>query len=67
MTTYSHQQIAADKKREELKRDRCWDPQQRWKVIQETITWAEQQSTVRRNDPANRLAEQRRKARPLPK
>lgn len=58
--------ITTEKNREEIKRDRCWSPQERWRVIQETITWAEQQTTVRRNNPASCLAEQRRKARPWP-
>jgi hypothetical protein len=34
------------KQREERKREACWDPVVRWKVIQETITWAEAQRTV---------------------
>ena len=46
--------------REEAKRERNWDPALRWKVIQDTITWAEQQATVRRNTPAACLAKQRR-------
>jgi hypothetical protein len=29
------------KKREEEKRDRTYDPVQRWRHLQETITWAE--------------------------
>ena len=36
---------------EEQKRQRQWDPAARWKAIQDTITWAEQQATVRRNTP----------------
>jgi hypothetical protein len=36
---------------EEQKRDAAWDPAERWRVIQETITWAESQATVRRNTP----------------
>lgn len=51
------------KLQEELKRERNWDPVLRWKVIQETITWAEQQATVRRNTPeACRREEQRKLA-----
>jgi hypothetical protein len=34
-------------------------------VLQETITWAERQATVRRNTKAARLAEQREKLRRL--
>lgn len=46
------------KEREEEKRDRHWDPAERWRVIQETITWAESQAAVKRSSPANRLREQ---------
>ena len=46
---------------EEAKRERNWDSALRWKVIQETIRWAETQRTVRRNTPAACLAEQERK------
>jgi hypothetical protein len=46
------------KKAEEIKRERNWNPATRWKVIQDTITWAEAQSTGRRNDPAKRHAEE---------
>ena len=48
------------KRAEESKRDRCWDPAARWKVIQETITWAEAQTTVRRNTPRACLERQRK-------
>jgi hypothetical protein len=37
------------KRREEEKRDRMTSPTARWKLIQQAITWAEQQKTVRRN------------------
>lgn len=46
------------KQREEIKRERSWNPATRWKVIQDTITWAEAQATARRNDPAKRHAEE---------
>lgn len=46
---------------EEAKRERNWNPRLRWQVIQDTITWAEAQRTVRRNTPTGCLAEQRRK------
>ena len=49
------------KAREEAKRERNWDPAMRWKVIQDTITWAESQGTVDRNTPAARLKEQAEK------
>jgi hypothetical protein len=44
---------------EEAKRERNWDPALRWKVIQETITWADQQATAGRNTPAACLERQR--------
>lgn len=47
--------------REEAKREACWDPAVRWRVIQETITWAEAQATVRRNTPPRCLELQRAK------
>jgi len=47
------------KRREEEKRERCWDPVQRWRAIQEMITWAESLPTVRRNTPARCLELQR--------
>ena len=37
------------KKWQESLRERHWDPVLRWKVLQETITWAEAQKTVQRN------------------
>jgi hypothetical protein len=46
---------------EELKRERSWSDQERWRLIQEAIVWAEAQSTVRRNTPKSRLEEQARK------
>lgn len=39
------------KPREEQKRQASWDPAQRWRVLQETITWAESQRTDGRNTP----------------
>ena len=42
------------KREEELKRDRHWDAGERWRLIQEAITWAEVQGAtggaIRRND-----------------
>jgi len=54
-----------EKLQEELKRERQWNPAERWRVIQETITWAEAQATVGRNLPTNRLREQTEKLRSL--
>ncbi len=49
------------KRREEEKREKCWDPLQRWLVIQETITWAESLPAVRRNTPERCLELERAK------
>jgi len=46
---------------ESAKRLRNWDRAARWQVLQQTITWAEQQATVGRNTPAACLREQQRK------
>jgi hypothetical protein len=51
------------KRREEQKREAAWDAAERWRVLQETITWAEAQATVRRNTPAECLRLQRAKLR----
>lgn len=45
---------------EAAKRERNWNPKLRWKVLQEMITWAESQATVRRNTREACLANQRR-------
>ena len=44
------------KQQEEAKRDRVYDPVQRWRQIQETITWAEANLPPhrRRNRPRTR-------------
>ncbi len=49
------------KQNEELKREKCWDPQQRWQVLQETIAWVDSQQAVPRNSPAGCLAAERRR------
>jgi len=54
-----------EKSREEQRREAHWNPQERWRVIQETITWADAQKTGGRNLRANRLLEQARKLRDL--
>jgi hypothetical protein len=46
---------------EEGRRERHWDPAIRWRVLQDTIRWADAQATVRRNTKTSRLAEQQRK------
>ena len=49
------------KRREEQKREAAWDPAERWRAIQEMITWAESQATVRRNTPERCLELQKKK------
>jgi hypothetical protein len=49
------------KSSEECKRERMWDPAERWRVLQETITWAESLPTVARNTPGRCLELQRAK------
>ena len=51
------------KRREELKRERNWNAQMRWKVLQDTLTWADAQANVQHNTPTRRLEEQARKIR----
>jgi hypothetical protein len=46
---------------ESAKRLRNWDRAEQWRVLQQTITWAERQATVQRNSPAACLSEQQRK------
>ena len=46
---------------EERKREAAWDPARRWRVLQETITWADSQATVRRNTPQKCLELQKAK------
>ena len=56
----SSESSAELKAREERKRDRCWDPAERWQAIQETIAWAEAQAAVPRNSPEKCLELQRK-------
>jgi hypothetical protein len=46
---------------EERRRERNWDPAERWRVLQETLSWAEAQATVRRNTKQSQLANQKEK------
>ncbi|HBA84312.1 MAG TPA: hypothetical protein DCZ95_09490 [Verrucomicrobia bacterium] len=48
------------KRFEEEKRERHWDPKERWLVIQETITWAEAQLPEPRNSRQACLEKQAR-------
>ena len=36
---------------EERKREACWDPAVRWRVLQETISWVDSQQPMPRNSP----------------
>ena len=47
------------KRREEAKRDAHWNAVERWRVIQETISWADAQAAVPRNSKARCLQLQR--------
>jgi hypothetical protein len=58
--------LDALKRAEEQKREAHWDPAERWRVLQETITWAESQATVRRNTPQRCLELQAAKLRAEP-
>ena len=49
------------KREEEERRERCWDPIQRWRVLQEMIAWADSQLPVQRNTREACLREQARK------
>jgi hypothetical protein len=46
------------KQLEEQKRERCWDPRQRWQVLQQTIDWVDSQQPVPRNSRQGCLARQ---------
>ncbi len=46
---------------EEAKRDRMWNPQQRWIAIQRMLAWVEQQRTAGRNTRERCLLEQAKK------
>jgi hypothetical protein len=45
---------------EEAKRDRMWDPAERWRMIQEMIDWADAQKPVPRNSKEGCPAAQRK-------
>lgn len=42
------------------RRERAWQPAERWQAIQETIRWAESQATARRNTPRSCIERERR-------
>jgi hypothetical protein len=43
---------------EEAKRERMWDARERWAALQNTISWAEAQQTVKRNTPIHQARSQ---------
>ena len=47
---------------EEAKRERCVDPRERWRILQDTIAWADAQQNPPRNSIASCLERQRRLA-----
>jgi len=47
-----------EKDHEEAKRERCWDPQLRWQVFQETIAFVDSQQPIPRNSRTSCLARQ---------
>jgi hypothetical protein len=49
------------KRREESKRDAHLSPAERWRLIQETIAWADAQAPVPRNSKARCLELQKKK------
>jgi hypothetical protein len=49
------------KRREEQKREANWDPAEYWRILQETIAWADSQACVPRNSPARCLEVQKAK------
>ena len=53
------------KRREEQKRDAAWDPVERWRALQNAITWADSQATGGRNTPARCHALEQAKLRSL--
>ena len=57
-TRWAAAAVSALKLREERKRDRCFDPKQRWLAIQEAIAWADQNMppAKRRNRPRVRAS-----------
>ena len=49
-------------RREEAKRDRCVDPRERWRTMQDMIAWADAQQKPPRNSIPSCLERQRRHA-----
>jgi hypothetical protein len=56
----THEEFSELIRREEAKRDRMWDPAERWRMIEEMIDWADSQKSVPRNSKEGCLAAQRK-------
>jgi hypothetical protein len=56
----THEEFSELIRREEAKRDRMWDPAERWRMIEEMIDWADSQKPVPRNSKEGCLAAQRK-------
>ncbi|MGD0516239.1 MAG: hypothetical protein ABSA26_01775 [Thermoguttaceae bacterium] len=56
----THEEFSELIRREEAKRDRIWDPAERWRMIEEMIDWADAQKSVPRNSKEGCLAAQRK-------
>lgn len=63
----TNEEFSRLKLEEELKRERNWDPAERWRVIQETIAWAAQHFDPPRNSKAGCLRAQALRAEQLEK
>ena len=46
------EEFSRQKAAEEAKRERMWDPAERWRVVQEMTTWADLQRDPPRNSQA---------------
>lgn len=53
--------IIEQKDIEEKRRNRHFDPVERWRAIQDAIAWADAQQKEPRNSRSNRIKEQREK------
>ncbi len=56
----THEEFSKLLHSEEEKRNRMWDPVERWQMIQEMIEWADAQKSVPRNSKEGCLAAQRK-------
>jgi hypothetical protein len=56
----THEEFSESLRDEEAKRNRMWDPVERWRMIEEMIEWADQQRPVPRNSKEGCLAAQRK-------